>query len=107
MPREVRIWTRDGADDPALVLSWTMTFLAMLDGMAKPMPMLPRCRSPGDDVGVMPTTSPFMLMRGPPLLPVDGRVGLDEVLVALRVDRPALVADDAAVTVCSMPRGCR
>ncbi len=50
-----------------LSLSWATTFLAMLEGMANPMPMFP-------PVGVrmlllMPMTSPFMLTSGPPLLP--------------------------------------
>ena len=52
-------------------LSWTTTFLAMLDGMAKPMPMLPLSPAKPEVrmLELMPMTSPFMLMSGPPLLP--------------------------------------
>ena len=52
-------------------LSWTTTFLAMLEGMAKPMPMLPPLPAKPEVtmLEVMPMTSPLMLMSGPPLLP--------------------------------------
>ena len=44
-----------------------MTFLAICEGMAKPMPMEP---PDGDMIAVlMPMTSPYMLNSGPPELP--------------------------------------
>ena len=48
-------------------ISWSITFFAMFDGIAKPMPMLP---SPGVRIcELMPTSSPFVFTSAPPELP--------------------------------------
>jgi len=51
-----------------LVFRSATTFLAMLVGMAKPMPMLPWLGV--RMVELMPMASPFMLISGPPELPM-------------------------------------
>ena len=53
-------------DTPGL-RSWSMTWRAMFDGIAKPMPMLPSC---GDRIcELMPTSSPLVFTSAPPELP--------------------------------------
>ncbi len=77
------------------LMSWFITIFIMLDGIAKPMPMLPPVR---DRIAeLMPTSSPVEVdQRAARVARVDRRVGLDEVLVALRVDaRAPERADDA------------
>ena len=63
--------------------SWSMMLRAMLTGMAKPMPMLPPLR---DRMALlMPTSSPREVdQRAAGVAGIDGRVGLDEVFVAIR-----------------------
>ena len=72
-----------------------MTACTMFAGMAKPMPMLPPLRE--RMAVLMPTSSPSQVhQRAAGVAGVDRGVGLDEVLVAVRVDAGAAQrADDA------------
>ena len=77
------------------LISWSMTPLAMLTGMAKPMPMLPPL--PRQNRGVDADQFAAQIhQRAAGIAGIDGGVGLDEVLVAVGVDAGAAErADDA------------
>ena len=72
-----------------------MIDFAMFTGIAKPMPMLPPLLLKMAEL--MPTSSPLRLIEGAAgIAGIDRGVGLDEVLVAVRVDAAAAEgADDA------------
>ena len=75
--------------------SWSMMLRAMLTGMAKPMPMLPP-RARQDGAVDADELAPEVHQRAAGVARIDGGVGLDEVLVAVRVDAGApQAADDA------------
>ena len=72
-----------------------MTFLAMLDGMAKPMPMLP---PEGDTIcELMPISSPRVLMRAPPELP--WLMGASVWMKSSKLPSPEPVARPLALTM--------
>ena len=73
--------------------------------MANPMPILPPLR--GEDRGVDAHQLAAQIhQRAAGVAGIDGGVGLNEILVAVRVDAGAAErADDPAVTVCCRPNG--
>jgi hypothetical protein len=87
------------------LISWFITIFIMFDGIAKPMPMLP----PGarQDRGVDADELAAQIHeRAAGIAGIDRRVGLDEVLVAFRVDAGAAErADDAGGHRVAEPNG--